>query len=91
VTWIGIDTHRLYFIQLKFSSSDEYLLNAIEYFTRRFSNAYFIVAIVMINLIVKIYFEINQIFSLHHNHLSVGDLITLPLCQHSTITGGTFR
>ena len=89
-TWIGVHVRRQDFTSLKFSSTDEYLFFAIDYYTRRYSNANFIVASDDKSYCRKLFGHRPNIF-LTPNSFSPGDdLIALSLCQHSIITGGTF-
>jgi hypothetical protein len=89
-TWIGVHVRRSDFIGLQFISSDEYLLTSVKYFVTRFPNAHFIVASDDKPYCQKLFRNQSNIF-LTPDSFSVGeDLITLSLCEHSIITGGTF-
>jgi hypothetical protein len=89
-TWIGIHIRRSDFVSLKFSSSDEYIFTAITYYTSHYPNAHFIVASDDKSYCQNLFRNRSNIF-LTPSSFSVGDdLITLSLCQHSIITGGTF-
>lgn len=44
ITWIGIHVRRTDFVSINFASSDQYLLFAIEYYEKLYSNSFFIVA-----------------------------------------------
>jgi len=88
--WIGIHIRRSDFSDLQFISSDEYIFNAIEYYTEHYSNAYFIVASDDKSYCRNLFKNRSNIF-LTPISFSVGDdLITLSLCEHSITTGGTF-
>jgi hypothetical protein len=89
-TWIGIHDRRSDFVALHFTSSDEYLFNAIEYYTTRYSNAHFIVASDDKSYSKKLFRDRSNIFFTPPSFSSGDDLITLSLCQHSIITAGTF-
>ena len=89
-TWIGIHIRRSDFVSLKFASSDEYIFTAITYYTSHYPNAYFIVASDDKSYCQNLFRNRPNIF-ITPTSFSVGDdFITLSLCQHSVITGGTF-
>jgi galactoside 2-L-fucosyltransferase 1/2 len=89
-TWVGVHVRRSDFLDNGYASSDEYLLNAIEYYTKRYSNAHFIVASDDRSYCKNLFRNRPNIF-FTPTSFSVGDdFITLSLCQHSIITGGTF-
>ena len=89
-TWIGIHVRRSDFLRYGYASSDEYLLNAVEYYTKRYSNVHFIVASDDRSYCQNLFRNRPNVF-LTPSSFSVGeDLITLSLCEHSIITGGTF-
>jgi hypothetical protein len=88
-TWIGIHVRRTDFLP-KFSSSDQYIFTAIEYFTDLYPNAHFIVASDDKSYGQDLLRNRSNIF-ITPKHFSAGeDLIALSLCQHSIITAGTF-
>jgi galactoside 2-L-fucosyltransferase 1/2 len=89
-TWIGIHVRRFDFVQYKAASSDEYLFNAIEYYTRRYPNAHFLVASDDKSYCKKLFHDRSNIFLTPQSFSAGDDFITLSLCQHSIITGGTF-
>jgi galactoside 2-L-fucosyltransferase 1/2 len=89
-TWIGIHVRRSDFVQYKAASSDEYLFNAIEYYTRRYPNAHFVVASDDKSYCKKLFHDRSNVFLTPRSFSPGDDLITLSLCQHSIITGGTF-
>ncbi|CAF3870241.1 unnamed protein product [Rotaria magnacalcarata] len=89
-TWIGVHVRRSDFVALQFSSSDEYLVFAIEYYIKRYPNAHFIVASDDKRYCRKL-FHNRANFFLTPESFSMGeDLIALSLCEHSIVTGGTF-
>lgn len=88
--WIGIHVRRTDFVHLRFSSSDQYLLNAVQYYTEQYSNPYFIIASDDKSYCRNLFKNRPNIF-ITPDTFSIGDdLITLSLCEHSIITGGTF-
>ena len=89
-TWIGVHVRRSDFLVYGYASSDEYLSNAIEYYTIRYSNAHFIVASDDKSYCKKLFHNRSNIFLTPSSFSEGDDFITLSLCQHSVITGGTF-
>ena len=89
-TWIGVHVRRRDFVHLKFSSKNEYLFFAIDYYTKLFSNAYFIVASDDKRYCRKLFGRRPNIFVTPQSFSPADDLIALSLCQNSIITGGTF-
>jgi hypothetical protein len=89
-TWIGIHIRRSDFIDYKMASSDEYVFNALEYYTTRYPNAHFIVASDDKSYCETLFRDRTNIFLTPSSFSPGDDLITLSLCQHSIITGGTF-
>ena len=90
IVWIGIHIRRRDFVDLKFSSSDNYILNSIQYFTQRYTTAHFLIASddksYCQNLLKN-----HRNVTIIPNSFSLGeDLVTLSLCEHTIITGGTF-
>ena len=89
-TWIGIHIRRSDFVHLKYSSPNTYLFTAIKYYSEHYSNAHFIVASDDKPYCQNLFRNYSNIF-ITPNSFSIGeDLITLSLCQHSIVTGGTF-
>ncbi|CAF0949416.1 unnamed protein product [Adineta steineri] len=89
-TWIGIHVRRSDFVNLRYSSSDAYLFDAIKYYTARYPNAHFIVTSDDKPYCKKLFRKQSNIL-LTPGAYSVGDdLVILSLCQHSIVTGGTF-
>jgi galactoside 2-L-fucosyltransferase 1/2 len=72
------------------ASSDEYVFNALEYYTTRYPNAHFIVASDDKSYCETLFRDRTNIFLTPSSFSPGDDLITLSLCQHSIITGGTF-
>lgn len=89
-TWIGIHIRRSDFIDYKMASSDEYVFNALEHYTTRYPNAHFIVASDDKSYCENLFRDRRNIFLTPSSFSPGDDLITLSLCQHSIITGGTF-
>ncbi len=89
-TWIGMHIRRSDFVKSEFASSDKYLFNTIEYYTIRYPNAHFIVASDDKRYCKKLFRDRSNIFLTPQSFSPGDDLITLSLCQHSIITGGTF-
>jgi hypothetical protein len=89
-TWIGIHIRRTDFVYYGYASSSEYVLNAIEYFTTRYPNAHFIVASDDKSYCKKLFHDRSNIFITPRSFSEGDDFVTLSLCQHSIITGGTF-
>ncbi|CAF1355659.1 unnamed protein product [Rotaria sordida] len=89
-TWIGIHVRRTDFVHLNFSSSDKYLFAAIDYYTSHYSNAHFIVASDDKSYCKNLFRNRTNIFLTPESFSMGDDLITLSLCEHSIITGGTF-
>jgi len=89
-TWIGIHIRRSDFIDNQVASSDEYLLNALKYYTTRYPNAHFIVASDDKSYCKNLFQNRSNIFLTPSSFTPGDDLITLSVCQHSIITGGTF-
>ncbi|CAF3033630.1 unnamed protein product [Rotaria sp. Silwood2] len=89
-TWIGIHVRRTDFVSINFSSSNEYLFTAIKYYTSYYSNVHFIAASDDKPYCENLFRNRSNI-SITPQSFSMGDdLITLSLCEHSIITGGTF-
>ncbi|CAF4495757.1 unnamed protein product [Rotaria socialis] len=89
-TWIGIHIRRSDFLGENYSSSDEYIFSAVEYYKQHYSNPYFIVASDDKKYCKNLFRNKKNIF-LTPESFSVGDDLTaLSLCEHSIITGGTF-
>jgi hypothetical protein len=89
-TWIGIHVRRSDFLSINFSSSDEYLFTAIDYFTTQYPKAHFIVASDD-KPYCQALFRNRSNVSITPGSFSAGDdLITLSLCEHSIVTGGSF-
>ncbi|CAF3590471.1 unnamed protein product [Rotaria sp. Silwood1] len=89
-TWIGIHIRRDDFVPLNFSSSDEYLFAAIDYYMRRYPNAHFIVASDDKSYCKNLFRHRSNIIVTPKSFSMGDDLIALSLCEHSIITGGTF-
>jgi hypothetical protein len=90
ITWIGVHVRREDFLSLNFTSSDEYLFTAIDYYTSLYSNAHFLVATDDRSYCENLFRNQSHI-SLTPESFSMGeDFIALSLCQHSIVTGGTF-
>lgn len=90
ITWVGIHVRRQDFLHLRFSSSDEYLISAVKYYTKLYPNAHFIVASDDRVYCEKL-FRDNRNVSLTPNSFSAGDdMIALSLCEHSVVSGGSF-
>jgi hypothetical protein len=89
-TWIGVHIRRTDFVQLRFSSSDQYIFAAMRYYTSHYLNAHFIVASDDKSYCKKLFRGRSNIFITPQSFSIGDDLITLSLCQHSIITGGTF-
>ncbi|CAF1099473.1 unnamed protein product [Rotaria sp. Silwood1] len=89
-TWVGIHIRRKDFVPLNFSSSDQYLFAAIDYYTSHYSNVHFIVASDDKSYCKNLFRHWSNI-TVTPQSFSIGDdLIALSLCEHSIITGGTF-
>jgi galactoside 2-L-fucosyltransferase 1/2 len=88
--WIGIHIRRTDFVDVQYSSSDQYLFTAINYFTELYSNAYFIVASDDKSYCRNLFRNRSNIFMTPDSFSISEDLIILSLCEHSIITGGTF-
>ncbi|CAF1210603.1 unnamed protein product [Rotaria sordida] len=89
-TWIGIHVRRKDFVLLNYSSTDEYLFAAIDYYIRHYPNAYSIVASDDKSYCKNLFHNLSNIFVTPQSFSVGDDLITLSLCEHSIITGGTF-
>ncbi|CAF3199398.1 unnamed protein product [Rotaria socialis] len=89
-TWIGIHIRRSDFVSIQFSSSDTYLFAAIEYYTLHYPNANFIVASDDKPYCKNLFRNRSNIFLTPESFSVDDDLITLSLCEHSILTGGTF-
>lgn len=89
-TWIGVHIRRTDFVDFHSVSSDEYLFNALAYYTLRYPNAHFIVASDDKSYCKNLFHSRSNIFLTPSTFSPGDDLITLSLCQHSIITGGTF-
>ncbi|CAF3262754.1 unnamed protein product [Rotaria sp. Silwood2] len=89
-TWIGIHIRRDDFISLNYSSTDEYLFAAIDYYTLHYSNVHFIVASDDKSYCKRLFRHRSNIYITPSSFSMGDDLITLSLCEHSIITGGTF-
>ncbi|CAF1376447.1 unnamed protein product [Rotaria sordida] len=89
-TWIGIHIRRTDFLPVNFSSADEYLFAAIDYYIRRYPNAHFVVASDDKSYCRNLFHNRSNIFLTPQSFSMGDDMITLSLCEHSIITGGTF-
>ena len=89
-TWIGVHVRRQDFVSSNKSSTDKYLFFAIEYYTRLFSNAHFLVASDDKPYCRKLFDGHPNIFVTPQPFSPDEDLIALSLCQHSILTAGTF-
>ncbi|UJR08143.1 hypothetical protein I4U23_012419 [Adineta vaga] len=89
-TWIGIHIRRTDFLPINFSSSDAYIISAIRYYIARYPNAHFIVASDDKPYCNRLFYKQSNIFVTPSSFLLGDDLITLSVCQHSIMTGGTF-
>ncbi|CAF3590451.1 unnamed protein product [Rotaria sp. Silwood1] len=89
-TWVGIHVRRDDFVPLNFSSSDQYLFAAIDYYTSHYSNVHFIVASDDKPYCKNLFRNRSNIFLTPESFSMGDDLIALSLCEHSIITGGTF-
>ncbi|CAF1386498.1 unnamed protein product [Rotaria sordida] len=89
-TWIGIHVRRKDFVLLNYSSTDEYLFTAIDYYIKRYPNAYFIVTSDDKSYCKNLFRYRSNIFFTPRSFSIGDDIITLSLCEHSIITGGTF-
>jgi galactoside 2-L-fucosyltransferase 1/2 len=87
---IGIHIRRGDFIDAKYSSLDEYVFTAIQYFTEYYTNAQFIVASDEKSYCRNLFRNRSNIFITPDSFSAGDDLITLSLCKHSIVTGGTF-
>ncbi|CAF1135113.1 unnamed protein product [Didymodactylos carnosus] len=89
-TWIGIHIRRTDFILNKQVSSDSYVLEGIKYFSRKYEKSIFIVAsddkLYCSNLLKN---QVNVIVT-PDLFSAIDDLISLGICQHSIVTGGSF-
>ena len=90
LTWIGIHVRRSDFIALNYSSSNEYLFFAMQYYTLLYPNAYFLLASDDKSYCENLFHNQSNIFITPQSFSPGDDLITLSLCQHSIITSGTF-
>lgn len=90
ITWIGVHVRRKDFFYNNYHSSDEYLLTAIRYYSAHYSNTYFIVAGDDKPYCKNLFRNRSNIFVTPRSFSPGDDLITLSLCEHSIITGGTF-
>jgi galactoside 2-L-fucosyltransferase 1/2 len=90
ITWIGVHIRRSDFINDNFSSSDEYLFSAIKYYVSLYPNAHFLVATDDKPYCKNLFHNRINIFFTPRSFSPGDDLITLSLCQHSIVTGGTF-
>ena len=89
-TWIGIHVRRKDFVSLRYASDDKYLYSAIEYYTRRYPNAHFLISSDDKPYIRKLFRHHANIFFTPQLFSEGNDLIALSLCEHSIVTGGTF-
>ncbi|CAF1153322.1 unnamed protein product [Adineta steineri] len=89
-TWIGIHVRRSDFVDLRFSSSDAYLFDAVKYYTARYPNAHFIVTSDDKPYCEKLFRNQSNISLTPETYSTGDDLVILSLCQHSVITGGTY-
>ncbi|CAF3663967.1 unnamed protein product [Rotaria socialis] len=90
-TWIGIHIQRRsHFFCVKYASSDEYLLSAIEYYRNLYSNVSFIVASDDRRYCRNLFRNQANVFLTPKSFSEADDLIALSFCQHSIVTGGTF-
>jgi galactoside 2-L-fucosyltransferase 1/2 len=89
-TWIGIHVRRSDFLPHNYSSGDEYLFMAIEYYTSHYSNAHFIVASDDQPYCKNLFRNRSNIIVTPKSFSRGEDMVTLSLCEHSIITGGTF-
>ena len=89
-TWIGVHVRRKDFVLIRFASSDKYIFSAIQYYTKRYPNAHFLISSDDKAYCKNISRNHTNIFFTPQVFSDGDDLITLSLCEHSIITGGTF-
>ena len=89
-TWIGVHVRRKDFVSIRFASSDKYLFSAIQYYTKRYPNAHFLISSDDKPYCKNIFRNRTNIFFTPQVFSDGDDLITLSLCEHSVITAGTF-
>ena len=89
-TWIGIHVRRKDFVPLHFASDDKYLFSAIEYYTRRYPNAHFLISSDDKSYCRKLFRHHTNIYFTPQLFSESTDLVALSLCEHSIVTGGTF-
>lgn len=89
-TWIGIHVRRSDFLKIGYSSSNEYLFTAVNFFIDQYPNAHFIVASDDKSYCQKLFNNLSNVFMTPSTFSNGEDLITLSLCEHSIVTGGTF-
>jgi len=90
IVWIGIHIRRTDFVDLKFSSSDSYILNSIQYFTQRYTAAHFLIASDDKSYCQNLLRDHANVTIIPGSFSLGEDLVTLSLCEHTIITGGTF-
>jgi galactoside 2-L-fucosyltransferase 1/2 len=90
ITWIGMHIRRSDFTGLSFSSSNEYLFSAINYYTSLYPNAHFLVATDDKPYCRNLFRNYSNIYFTPQSFSPGHDLIALSVCQHSIVTGGTF-
>ena len=89
-TWIGVYVRRRDFVFRHFASNDQYLVSAIQYYTKRYPNAHFLISSDDKLYCKNIFRNYTNIFVTPQLFSDGDDLITLSLCEHSIVTGGTF-
>jgi galactoside 2-L-fucosyltransferase 1/2 len=92
VTLIGLHIRRSDFTRpdINQASSDDYVFFAIKYYTRRYSNAKFLVASDDKSYCKNLFRNYSNIFLTPESFTAGDDLIALSVCQHSIATGGTY-
>lgn len=88
--WIGVHVRRTDFVELRYSSSDQYLFAAFNYFTDLYSNVRFIVASDDKQYCQDLFKNRSDVFITPLSFSEGEDLVALSLCEYSIITAGSY-
>lgn len=89
-TWVGIHIRRTDFVSLGFSSTYDYILNAMDYFSSKYPNVYFIVTSDDKSYCHDLTQKRLNVMITPSSFSVTDDFTALILCQHSIVTGGTY-
>ena len=89
-TSIGVHVRRKDIVSIRFASSDQYLFSAIQYYTKRYPNAHFLISSDDKLYCKNIFRNYTNIFVTPQLFSDADGLITLSLCEHSIVAGETF-